>query len=207
MRHAWSVLFLAFAVLSVFALLLFNSSEGVPYRLIPWDFRSLCVPWHVYGWDMIRARMWPLWCPYVGGGVPFFINPQTGIYAPLTLVLGAVFGFSFRLAQILTVMMLFVGGFGTYALSVTIWRNRMAAVLSALCFELSSVLFCHMEHLSIIVAYALTPWLFWSILRSIEARSRWGLPMIAWFTYWMATGGYVGVTMIVIPWCMALAVG
>src|SRR5512145_1227422 len=128
MRHVPAIGILTMAVVSVFALLLFANADGVPYRLIPWDFRSLCGPWLTYGWDMIRAGMWPLWCPYAGGGVPFFINPQTALYSPLIILVGLLFGYSYHVAQVLTVAMLLVGGVGAYVLAHSIWRNRAAAV-------------------------------------------------------------------------------
>lgn len=206
MRHVRSIAILAAALVSVFAMLLFTDGDGVPYRLIPWDFRSLCAPWLIYGWDLIRAGIWPLWCPYAGGGVPFFINPQTGLYSPLSILIGLLFGYSYRAAQIMTVAMLWIGGIGAYTLSYTIWRSRSAALVTAIGFELSSALFCHMEHFSIMAAACLSPWLFWAIIVAVEQRNRWGLPLLAWFVYWLATAGYIGVTFMIIPWCAALAI-
>lgn len=204
MRHVPAIGILTMAVVSVFALLLFANADGVPYRLIPWDFRSLCGPWLTYGWDMIRAGMWPLWCPYAGGGVPFFINPQTALYSPLIILVGLLFGYSYHVAQVLTVAMLLVGGVGAYVLAHSIWRNRAAAVVTGICFELSSALFCHMEHLSIITSAALAPWIFWSIFLAVERRNPWGLPLLAWFVYWLATAGYIGIIFMILPWSAAL---
>lgn len=197
---------LAAAIVSVFAMLLFTDADGVPYRLIPWDFRSLCAPWLIYGWDVIRAGMLPLWCPYAGGGVPFFINPQSGLYSPLSILIGVLFGYSYRAAQIMTVVMLWIGGAGAYTLSYTIWRSRAGALVTATGFALSSALFCHMEHFSIMAAACLSAWLFWAILVAVEHRNRWGLPLIAWFVYWLATAGYIGVTFMIVPWCAILAI-
>jgi len=192
--------------MSVFALLLFANAEGVPYRLIPWDFRSLTAPWLIYGWDLIRSGFLPLWCPYAGAGVPFFINPQTSLYSPLSLILGPLLGYSYRLAQVHTVLMLLIGGIGAYALSCSIWKSRSGALISGLCFELSSTLFGHMEHLTILAAYALTPWIFWSVLIAEERRSPWGLPLVAWFVYWLITAGYIGLILILVPWTVAFAI-
>ncbi len=74
--HRWPVLAIVLVTGCVFARLIF-AAGGVPLRVIPWDFRMACAPWLIYGWDMIRAGHLPLWCPYAGAGMPFFINPQT----------------------------------------------------------------------------------------------------------------------------------
>lgn len=206
MRHAGSLVVLAVALVSVFALLLFTNADGVPFRLIPWDFRSLLVPWVTYGWDVIKSGSLPLWCPYAGGGVPIFINPQTWIYSPLSLLFGPLFGFSFRQGQLITVLMMWIGGVGAYTLAFSILKTRTSALLTGLCFELSSVLFCHMEHLGILSAFSLTPWLFWVLFLSFERRSPWGPPLLAWFVYWLISGVYLGVIIILIPWSVGLVV-
>jgi Bacterial membrane protein YfhO len=205
-KHLGSVLALLLAEIGVFARLLFADADGVPYRMIPWDFRSASAPWIIYGWDAIRAGFLPLWCPYAGAGVPFFLNPQTQVYSPLAVVLGTLFGYSYRVAQTHSVALMFIGGAGAYALSHHLWRDRGAALVTGLCFELSSTLFCHLEHMPILSAYALAPWLFWSIILVIDRRSPWGLPLLAGVVYWLLTSGYVGVVFMLLLWAAGFAV-
>ena len=206
MKHRWPVLAIVVATVLVFARLIF-ASNGVPFLLIPWDFRMLGAPWLIYGWDMIRAGHWPLWCPYAGAGVPFFINPQTHTYAPPSILLGLLFGYSFRLVQLHCVATIALAGVGAYGLSYSIWRSRSAALLSGLCFGLSSTLYSHMEHFPILSAYALAPWLFWAILAAVEKRSRWAMLGIAAIVYSLLTAGYLGVVLMLGPWAAVWLVG
>jgi hypothetical protein len=205
-KHLGSIVALLLAEIGVFARLLFADADGVPYRMIPWDFRSASAPWLIYGWDAIRAGFWPLWCPYAGAGVPFFLNPQTQIYSPLAITLGTLFGYTYRVAQTHSVALMFIGGMGAYALSHHLWGDRRAALVTALCFELSSTFFCHLEHTPILSAYALSPWLFWSIILVIDRRSSWGLPALAVVVYSLLTCGYVGVVFMLFLWAAAFAI-
>ncbi|HEY5283773.1 MAG TPA: hypothetical protein VIM14_13360, partial [Polyangia bacterium] len=189
----------------MFARLIFATDDGTPFRLIPFDFRMCCAPWLIYGWDMIRAGCWPLWCPYAGAGTPFFLNPQTQTYSPFALLLGPLFGYSYRLAQLHEVAMIALAGVGAYGLSNAIWKSRSAALLSGLCYGLSSPLFSHLEHFPILSAYAWAPCIFWAILSAIEKRSRWGYIAIAAVTYSLMTAGYLGVLLMLIPWSSAFA--
>ena len=199
MKHRWPIFAILIATVLVFARLIF-ASNGVPFRLIPWDFRMAAAPWLIYGWDMIRAGHWPLWCPYAGAGMPFFINPQTHVYAPPSILLGLLFGYSYRLVQLHCVATIALAGVGAYGLSYSIWQSRSAALLSGLCFGLSSTLYSHLEHFPILTAYALAPWLFWAILAAVEKRSRWAMLGIAAIVHSLLTGGYLGVVLMLGPW-------
>ena len=204
MKHRWPILAIVIATVLVFARLIF-ASKGVPFRVIPWDFRMAGAPWLIYGWDMIRAGHWPLWCPYAGAGTPFFINPQTHVYAPPAILLGLLFGYSYRMVQLYSVASIAFAGVGAYGLSYSFWRSRSAALLSGLCFGLSSTLYSHLEHAPILSAYALAPWLFWAILSAIEKRSRWAMLGIAAVVYSLLTAGYLGVILMLGPWSAAWA--
>ena len=199
MKHRWPIFAILIATVLVFARLIF-ASNGVPFRLIPWDFRMAAAPWLIYGWDMIRAGHWPLWCPYAGAGMPFFINPQTHVYAPPSILLGLLFGYSYRLVQLHCVATIALAGVGAYGLSYSIWQSRSAALLSGLCFGLSSTLYSHLEHFPILTAYALAPWLFWAILAAVEKHSRWAMLGIAAIVHSLLTGGYLGVVLMLGPW-------
>ncbi|MGA7743385.1 MAG: hypothetical protein WBP56_21270 [Polyangia bacterium] len=204
--HLGSIALLLAVEVTAFVRLLVLDPDGVPYRLIPWDFRSLGAPWLIYGWDAIRAGFLPLWCPYVAAGVPFFLNPQTQIYSPLSILIGTVFGYSVRIAQIHSFLMMAIGGIGAYALAHWLWRNRMAAIFVGLCFELSGLLFCHLEHLSILTAFALMPWFFVAVALAKSESSRFGPPFLAFVLYWLLTAGYLGVDLMILAWGGALTV-
>lgn len=204
-RHSLALCALLFFNLVVFARLVFLGPGGIPYATIPFDFASQYSVWLVYIGDSFHSGVFPLWCPYVGGGTPFFINPQNQLYSPLTLLVGPVFGYTQRAAQLQSVFMLFFGGAGAYALSYTLWRSRWAGLAAAVCFNFTSAVYANLEHTTIITAAALMPWLFWAATRTAREHWPWGYPALAFFTYFLITSGYPGVILMTFLWLAAYA--
>lgn len=177
--------------------------DGAPGLLAPWDFASQYYPWLVYGSDVLKSGSFPFWNPYSSCGTPFFLNPQSQLLSPVTLLIGSTVGYSHRVAQSQLVLTLFVGGVGTYALAFALWKDRSAALLAAMGFSLSSTLFTNLEHMTFINCFALTPWLFWaSTIAHVEGRW-WTLPVLALLTNLIITSGYPGITFTVSLWLIA----
>lgn len=202
-RHLPAVGTLLFLHFIIFARLIFLTLEGVPYATIPFDFASQYSRWLTYIGDCFNAHIMPLWSPYVGAGTPFFINPQNQLYSPLTLLVGVIFGYSQRAAQLQTVAMVFFGGVGAYLLSYTLWRNRWSGLITAICFSFSSALFSNFEHTTIVSAFALMPWLFWATTMTAKMEKPWGFPLLAFFIYFLITSGYPGVILMLLFWLSA----
>lgn len=190
----------------VFARLLFRDGDGVPYSTIPFDFASQYSVWLVYISDCFKSGYFPLWSPYVAAGTPFFINPQSQLYSPLTLLVAPTLGYTQFSAQVQSVFMLFFGGCGAYALSYTLWRSRWAALASAVCFNFTSAIFGNLEHTTIISSAALLPWLFWAAGLAARGAHAWAYPALAFFIYFLITSGYPGVILMGLLWLLAYTV-
>lgn len=199
-KHLYALCFLFVLHLLIFARLIFLSPEKVPYAIIPFDFASQYSRWLVYIGDSFHSGIVPLWVPYVGAGTPFFINPQTQMYSPVTLVVATLFGYSQRTAQIQSVMMLFFGGVGAYLLAYSLWRTRWSALVTATCFTFTSAIFTNLEHMTITNSLALMPWLFWATATAATPKNRWAFPVLAFFVYFSITSGYPAVIAMTILW-------
>lgn len=186
--------------LIIFAKLIFLTPEKVPYAVIPFDFASAYSRWLVYIADSFHAGIVPLWVPYVAAGSPFFINPQSQLYSPVTLIIGSLFGYSQRIAQLQIVMTLLFGGVGAYLLAYALWRSRWSALVTGICFSSTSALFTNLEHMTSINALTLMPWLFWVTTISSGGRSRWSFPVLAFLIYFLITSGYPGVIAMILLW-------
>jgi len=201
---ALSMLFVLHCI--IFARLIFRTPEGVPYATIPFDFASQFAPWLIYIGDCLKSGIFPLWTPYVGAGTPFFINPQSQLYSPLTLLIGSTIGYTQRVAQLQTVFTLFFGGVGAYYLSSMLWRSRWAGFITAICFTFTSGVFTNLEHMSHTNAFALIPWIFWMTTLTAKAEKWWGYPVLAFFIYFLVTSGYPGVVLMVLFWVFAYTI-
>ncbi|HEX7177602.1 MAG TPA: hypothetical protein VF240_20250 [Pyrinomonadaceae bacterium] len=188
---------------AVFARLIFLSPERVPYATVPFDFAAAYAPWLIFIGDSFRAGIFPLWSPYVSAGTPFFINPQSQLYSPLTLLIASTIGYTQRVAQLQTVLMLLAGGVGAYFLAHAIWRWRAAALVTAVCFTFSSAVFPNLEHMTITNACALTPWAFWAATMAGREARPWAYPVLAFLVYFLITSGYPAVVLMTLLWLLA----
>ncbi len=110
----------------------------VPANPLLSDITFLFHPSVAYGAEEIRAGRFPLWNPYVFGGVPFFANPQTALLFPLTAL-----AYVLPLAQALTLMSvlkLSVAGVGMYWFLRRLDVARLPALVGALAFQFDGLL-------------------------------------------------------------------
>lgn len=169
-RRDWlAITILTLLNVTVFARLWTAWGGGQPRSLIPWDFRDNYAPFLVFIGDALQAGTVPLWNPYVAGGMPFFIYPQSQLYAPPTMLIGTLFGYTVGAVQIQELLTVLVGAIGTYLLSRQLWQSRWAGLISAIGFQFTTAVFGNFQHMTIVNSYALTPWLFWSLVQGVAA--------------------------------------
>jgi len=187
----------------IFARLWTILTASVPDMMVPWDFRSGFAPFLVLIGDSLQAGFLPLWNPYVAAGMPYYIYPSSQMFSPVTLIIGSIFGYSFRIAQVQLLVTVYFGAVGVYFLSKSLWTCRWAAFISAVAFQFSTAVLGSFEHLTILNCFAIAPWLFWSIRESSgpeTARSRF---VISLFLCLLITMGYPGVILMVLLWAAA----
>lgn len=64
-----------------------NLIAGVPFKngLLS-DVVSIIYPWRIYGIDLIKQGVFPLWIPQALGGAPLAANFQSGLFYPLNII-------------------------------------------------------------------------------------------------------------------------
>lgn len=64
-----------------------NFVAGVPFKngLLS-DIVSIIYPWRIYGIELLRRGIWPLWIPQALAGVPLLANFQSGLFYPFNLL-------------------------------------------------------------------------------------------------------------------------
>lgn len=200
--HARAVLALVAVHFVVFCRSLLTAPGGALYTHVPYDFQDSYHRYLIYLSDCLRAGEAPLWYPYGGAGIPFFLNPQTQLWSPVTWLVTLAFGYSHHVAQRQLVWTLLVAGLGAYVLAHELWRSKMGGFLSGVCFMLSGALFTNAQHMDIINAFALTPWLFFSLCLLARSHMR-AVPLAALVFLLLLTSGYPGVVLMLALWALA----
>lgn len=174
--------------------------------LFPWDFSQGYYAVTSFWTSGLSQRLFPEWVPFQSMGYPLAMNLQSGIYYPI-LWLFPVLGIPYTLSAAVSLQCLHVlfGAVGMFFLLTDRLRSLAVALLGAAAFQLFGGFYSNSEHVDIIRAFSLTPWLFYVLsfrticeeqgsphFRSFLATLPCRALFIPLFVYMLATGGYPG---------------
>jgi hypothetical protein len=181
-----------------------RGENGIPGAIIPYDLGDSYARFLMFISDSLHAGAWPIWYPYGHAGTPFLLNPQSQIWSPITWLL-SIPGYTLLLVQWQVFMTILLGSFGTYFLANNLWNKRSAALLGAIAFNFTSARLLNAEHLDIIAAFSVFPWVFWTIERLGKDKA-WAVPALGMFLGLLIVSGYPGVVLLSPLWFGAWAI-
>ena len=171
-----------------------RGTDGIPERVIPWDFPTSYARFLVFVSDALRAGSLPIWFPYGHAGTPFFVNPQNELWSPVTWLVSLFGGYDFLVAQQQLMLTLLAGSFGLYAMAYSLWKNRWAALLAAIAYNFTSARLCNAEHMDFINVFSIFPWVFWATER-VAQGVRYARPLLGIVLALLVVTGYPGVVL------------
>ncbi|HEV3409269.1 MAG TPA: YfhO family protein [Chthoniobacterales bacterium] len=111
--------------------------------------------------EIIREGHLPLWNPYIFCGMPLFASAQGGTLFPPNWVFLL---FPPDLAINISVLGSYaIAGVGAFLFARRSGANLLGAIVTALVWQFGGVTVGQITHTNILQAFALLPWLFWSI--------------------------------------------
>ena len=161
------------------------------FRHFPlWDTLDATFPSRFFAVECLRNGKLPLWMPYQFTGYPFYADPQSGCWYPITWLF-ALFGrYTLVSLDIEYIINVIIGAFGMYALTENWTKDKQAALLTGFCYSCCGVFVGNAGHMTWIVSVAWLPWLFlayYKLVATLQIRySAW----LALIVYMMASGGY-----------------
>jgi uncharacterized membrane protein YfhO len=164
--------------MAVFFRSFFLGPEGHLREMTPFDFADTYSRFLVFISDCLRNGTWPTWFPYNQAGLPFFINPQSQLWSPITWLVSLTSGYTLLAAQRQLILTFFFGSLGLYTLAYTLYQRRPAAFVAAVAYAFTSARLCNAQHMDIVNAFALYPWIMWGLLQMARGK-RWGTPLLA----------------------------
>ena len=130
------------------------------------DLPLVDYPWRFLARTFIHEGTFPAWNPYVLAGIPFYSNPQTGIFSPFNLplwILPLTYGLAVSAALKLLAAML-----GTYLLARQMRLAFLPAVLGGIAFGFSAVNVVWLSHETLPGVVVMLPWAIWFVERILE---------------------------------------
>ncbi len=137
------------------------------------DLVSFLYPSYRFAASTLRAGEWPLWNPYLYGGVPHLGDIQAGFLYPPNLLLFKLWpDFPYVALQNLTIAHIAFAGAGMYLLLARGLRlGRIPAIAAALAFMFSDFFLTHFGNLNLNAAASWLPWVFWPYLGALNATA------------------------------------
>ena len=120
--------------------------------------------------SILKFHQFPLWNPWMSGGIPLFANPQFGLFSLqslLTLIFGAVYGL--KLAYIVYALL---GFWGMYCVGRNILEaSKIRSALVSYVWVFSGFFAGHNINHFTFTSFFLLPWLLYFIVRRYQKYS------------------------------------
>lgn len=123
-------------------------------------------PWREHARELIHDGVLPAWNAQVFAGVPFWSNPQNGLFSPFNLplwILPLDYGLGLSAA-----LKLWAGAFGTYLLVRQLGLAFMPGLLAGVAFAFSSLNIVWLTHETLPAVAVMLPWMAWFVERIFE---------------------------------------
>lgn len=132
----------------------------------PWDFSQGYYVMTAFWTTLVSQGVYPTWVPFHSMGMPFDLILQTGAhYPPLWIFPLLKIEYSLHAAVVFQCLHVLLGAIGMFVfLRRSIPNNRYQpfyAFFGAFVFQFFGGFYSNAEHVDIIRAFALTPWLFY----------------------------------------------
>lgn len=135
------------------------------------DIAMADYPWRVFARDAIHSGTFPAWNPQVFAGVPFFSNPQNGLFSVFNLPLW-ILPLNYALGLSAAIKLWF-GGFGMYLLVRQLRLGFLPGLLAGVGFAFSALNITWLTHETLPAVAVLLPWMVLFVERIFE-RGRLG---------------------------------
>ena len=181
-----------------------GGAGGLPNQPIPYDYFNYCALLLIFVSDCLRAHVLPLWFPYGHAGTPFFMNPQSQMWSPVTWLVSLTFGYDPLIAQQQEFVFILLGSIGVYSLGYSLWGHRSSGLVAAIAFNFTSARLCNAAHMDIVTAICLFPWVLFAIRRL--AQGQWlAAPGLGAALGLLLVSGYPGIALTSPLWFAAWA--
>ncbi len=166
--------------------------------LVPYDAHEFYLPAFTLVGDFARAGRFLLWNPFLNGGIPDFVEPQSGALSPFVIAFGLLGGGTELAFRFYFSFIWLLSGLGMLLLGRRLRAPAWGALVVAIGFSFSGFHLGHAEHVSFIHSIGLLPFTLWAIDRAIERRSPlcaaqagalWGLSLLGGYPAIMLNNG------------------
>jgi hypothetical protein len=161
-----------------------------------WDMTDQVFVWHRFISECFHHHILPLWCPYSRLGYPFFADPQSGLFYPVTWVFTYFFHYSLYTNNLEFIVHVIGAAFGMKFLLESLQVRRYTACIFGIVYALSGPFVSNATHIVFIYSLCWLPFILGSYIRLLQTgQYRYSL-LMAIFLFLQISGGYMGISII-----------
>ena len=142
--------------------------------------------------ECLHHHNFPLWCPYINFGYPFYADPQSGVFYPFTWLISFALGYNAYTIGLEYVLHVTIAAISFFYLLKKCSLDNFTAVSFAIVYCLSGVFIGNAQHLPWIVTMAWLPLVLLGFKNMFDAPGIRTALALALFLYLALTGGYPG---------------
>ena len=157
-----------------------------------WDMMNQFLPCRHFISDCLQHHIFPLWCPYINFGYPFYADPQSGLFYPITWLIALTVGYNPYTIGLEYVLHVCIAALAFFYLLKRFELDNYTATAFAIVYCMSGVFISNAQHLPWIVTMAWLPLIMLNFKSIFEDRTNGSIAGLALFLYLALTGGYPG---------------
>ena len=159
------------AAIALAVLLLIPHTPLLLGRAAPiWDAIDFFAPYYMLVGDFARNGTFLLWNPFTLGGSPDYLEPQLGVFSPIVVVFGLLFGGTRLAFELYWLAIWLLGGVGMLALARHLGSPPWAGFLAAVAFAFSGFYTGNAEHTAMLYSVSFLPLLVWRVDVAMSGR-------------------------------------
>ena len=157
-----------------------------------WDMMNQFLPCRYFISECLNHHIFPLWCPYINFGYPFYADPQSGLFYPITWLVALTAGYNVYAIGLEYVLHVAIAAISFYYLLKSFELDNYTAVVFGIVYCMSGMFVSNAQHLPWIITLAWLPLVLLSF-KNVFDKPTWKSALsFALFLYLGITGGYPG---------------
>lgn len=161
-----------------------------------WDIMDQFFPCRFFISECLNHKIFPLWCPYINFGYPFYADPQGGTFYPLTWVISLVSGYNVYSIAYDYIIHVTIAAVAFYYLLKGLKFDKFTAVVFGCVYALSGIFVSNAQHLTWAISLAWMPLIILNFKNIFDGPNIKNALGLALFSYLGLTGGYPGIFII-----------
>ena len=144
---------------------------GMQYTM-KWDIMDQFFPYRLFMSDAYHQGVFPFWNPYINFGYPYYADPQSAAFYPITFLLVRCFHYNVFLLNAEWMLHLFIAGLGMFYMLRVLRYSLFTTVVIACMFPLCGMFVSNAQHLTWVISLAWLPWINGAYISMLERERK-----------------------------------